>query len=70
MIRLTPDGLPIVDPAWQHDELSDRGEPEELGVEAEDEGDPSIDGRLDAAFEERVSGEGEDDPQGWSDAPW
>ena len=67
MIRFTPDGLPIIDPAWQQDELSDRGEPEE-GDEDPDE--PPVDEHLEAEFEEHVSGEAEDDLQAWSDAPW
>ena len=69
MIRFTRDGLPIIDPAWQQDELSDRGEPEEC--DDEEGGEPPIDDHLEAAVEARVSGEvDEDDAQFWSDAPW
>ena len=69
MIRYTRDGLPILDPAWQQDELSDRGESEEWEEDESDE--VPFDDHLEADYEDRVSGPVDDaDPTDGSTPPW
>lgn len=69
MIRYTRDGLPILDPAWQQDELSDRGEPEEWDEDELD--DEPLDAHLEAEYEDRVSGLVDDaDATDGSTPPW
>lgn len=73
MVRYTRDGLPIIDPAWMQDELSDRGDPPgpEDGEEGEVPEEVPPDDHLEAEFEDRVSGHvDEDDVDDWSAAPW
>lgn len=69
MIRYTRDGLPMLDPAWQQDELSDRSEPEEWDDDDPDE--EPLDDHLEADYEDRVSGLVDDaDPTDGSAPPW
>ncbi|MGH2535617.1 MAG: hypothetical protein ACRDJW_25450 [Thermomicrobiales bacterium] len=68
MIRYTRDGLPIVDPAWMQDELSDRGDPLQPEDE-EGEDDEAPDSHLEQAYEDAQTGGWAADDSGYEVTP-